>query len=740
MKKICTFFGLLISMCLLLNVGFSSLSVKGAAAGNTEQTSDSNFTNLIVFARFADENEFVNDIYQGVSVREIIDNSYNTAYYSVGDYYRNASSDKLRMNSLYLFDNGGSLQLKHERGYYAGYSSNNPIGYKTSGEKAYRMYELRTDWSDAINKAIQDGNPITNYNGSQTYSYEDLDKNRDGKIDSITVIYKNTTQNIVINRSDPLWNYKDYADYVEINLGDGRMLQSRFYVQVTNTYTTLYMANEDRKPIVSLKSPIHEMGHIFGLLDLYNSSNQTPVYFMSAMANAISPVPQGLSIKEKEALGWTDHSTLKTITGPGEYKVNLSGTATGTGDCIGYKAGIPELNRTLYLEYRNFSTDGSKYDKLEKRLTNSETSNINSGLVCYLAQPDIRFPSNLNGKPGNWALEVMGGTQSTKSDAALGLYDSLQVTDKLKVTVTAIEGDVLTFQIEGEMEQHVHSGGQATCTKKAVCEECREEYGEIDPTCHLNLQRQGFKEPTQEENGYTGDLVCTDCNTILETGEIIDKIPVTPPEGKPEPEIPPVSPGNPPVMLDGDKAEVSKNPDNNSGAVFRSSAPLNELVCVEVNDVEITKDKDYTARSGSTIITLLPSFLASLSEGTHKIAIVSTTGTATADFSVISDTVSSTPAPPSSAPVPPASGNTNTDGAPTETVTDPVSETASTAGSANVSGNSSLPDTAQMKKDSSGTDIKSPQCGEKNCFTLLLEDFIEILKRILIFLGLSSKI
>lgn len=480
MKKICTFFGLLISMCLLLNVGFSSLSVKGAAAGNTEQTSDSNFTNLIVFARFADENEFVNDIYQGVSVREIIDNSYNTAYYSVGDYYRNASSDKLRMNSLYLFDNGGSLQLKHERGYYASYSNDNEIGYKTSKEKAYRMYELRTDWSAAINKAIQNGNTITNYDGSKTYSYEDLDKNRDGKIDSITVIYKNTTQNIVINRSDPLWNYKDYADYVEINLGDGRMLQSQYYVQVINNYSTLYMANNDQKPIVSLKSPIHEMGHIFGLLDLYNSSNQTPVYFMSAMANAISPVPQGLSIKEKEALGWTDHSTLKTITEPGKYKVKLSGTATGTDDCIGYKAGIPELNRTLYLEYRNFSTDGSKYDKSEKQLTNSETSNIKSGLVCYLAQPDIRFPSNLNGKPGNWALEVMGGTQSTKSDAALGLNDSLQVTDKLKVTVTAIEGEVLTFQIEGEMEQHVHSGGQATCTKKAVCEECREEYGEIE--------------------------------------------------------------------------------------------------------------------------------------------------------------------------------------------------------------------------------------------------------------------
>lgn len=735
MKKICTFFGFLISMCLLLNVGFSSLSVKGAAAGNTEQTSDPNFTNLIVFARFADEDEFVDDIYQGVSVREIIDNSYNTAYYSVGDYYRNASSDKLRMNSLYLFDNGGSLQLKHERGYYAGYSADNPIGYKTSGEKAYRMYELRTDWSDAINKAIQDGNHITNYNGSQTYSYEDLDKNRDGKIDSITVIYKNTTQNIVINRSDPLWNYKDYADYVEITLADGRKLQSRFYVQVINNYTTLYMANEDRKPIVSLKSPIHEMGHIFGLLDLYNSSGQTPVYFMSAMANAISPVPQGLSIKEKEALGWTDPSTLKTIKEPGEYKVKLSSTATGPDDCIGYKAGIPELNRTLYLEYRNFSTDGSKYDKSEKQLTNSETSNIKSGLVCYLAKSDIRFPSNLNGKPGNWALEVMGGTQSTKSDAALGVNDSLQVTDKLKVTVTAIEGDVLTFQVDGEVEKHVHSGGQATCTQKAVCEDCGEEYGEVDATCHLNLQRQGFKEPTQEENGYTGDLVCTDCNAIVEAGEVIDKLPGTPPEGKPEPEIPPVVPDKPPVMLEGNKIEVSKNPDNHSGAVFRSSAPLDNLLKVTVDGKVLVQDKDYTARSGSTIITLLPSFLAGLSEGTHSIAIVSTTGTATADFSVISD-----PAPTPPAPVPPTSGNTNTDVSSTDTVAGSVSETASTAGSANVSGNSSLPDTAQMKKDSSGIDIKSPQCGEKNCFTLLLEDFIEILKKILIFLGFSSKI
>ena len=32
---------------------------------------------------------------------------------------------------------------------------------------------------------------------------------------------------------------KDYADYVEINLGDGRMLQSQYYVQVINNYSTI---------------------------------------------------------------------------------------------------------------------------------------------------------------------------------------------------------------------------------------------------------------------------------------------------------------------------------------------------------------------------------------------------------------------------------------------------------------------------------------------------------------------
>ena len=34
------------------------------------------------------------------------------------------------------------------------YSEENPEGYRDNGERAERMYELKTDWSEYINRAI----------------------------------------------------------------------------------------------------------------------------------------------------------------------------------------------------------------------------------------------------------------------------------------------------------------------------------------------------------------------------------------------------------------------------------------------------------------------------------------------------------------------------------------------------------------------------------------------------------
>lgn len=660
-RKRCKLLVIFLAISMLMNASLCALAVNTETIANTQEASDSNFTNLIVFARFAGEDEFVDNVYHGSSVKEITDNSYNTATYSVGDYYRNASAEKLRMNSVYLFDNGGSLQLTKSRGYYAPKSVENPGGY-AAGLQELRRMELRDDWADAINKAIANGNKITNYDGTKTYDYKELDKNNDGKIDAITVIYKNEST-ISVKRSEPLWNYRDTAnECVKIPLGNGKEIISYDFVQLTNNYDTLYQALDDKK-ITSLKTPIHEMGHIFGLKDLYNSSNTPPIFFLSAMANAISPVPQGLTIKEKEALGWTNGEMLKEITAPGQYQLKMSGIA-GTENCVGYKVDIQETGKTLYLEYRNFSVGGSKYDNTQdKALTGTSVTgvspiDITSGLVCYLAKTDVKFPINSGGSPGNWMFEALGDSQPTKKDAALTAGQSLAIPGGIKVHVDSIEGDILTFQIEGKFAPHEHTGGVATCTKKAICKKCGEEYGDFDATRHLHTERRGVKEATQEEEGYTGDLYCVDCNTMLEKGKTIDKLPVVPPEVKPHPDVPPevkpdpdvppaveptpdVKPeakppvSTPPIMLNGEQSVVIKSETEEMNAEFRSSASIDTFLRVEMDGVTLVQDQDYTVHSGSTIVSLVPSYIASLSDGEHQISIVSTVGTASAKFSVL---------------------------------------------------------------------------------------------------------
>ena len=114
MKKFLTTFIAILLLFTLLITGYCPVYAYEIHTGNetvndTKAGDKTNFTNLVVFARFSDEDEFIDDVYAGQTVRKITDNSYNAATYNVADYYKNASGDKLRMQSVYLMDNGGSL-------------------------------------------------------------------------------------------------------------------------------------------------------------------------------------------------------------------------------------------------------------------------------------------------------------------------------------------------------------------------------------------------------------------------------------------------------------------------------------------------------------------------------------------------------------------------------------------------------------------------------------------------------
>ena len=67
-----------------------------------------------------------------------------------------------------------------------------------------------------------------------------------------------------------------------------------------------------------------------------------------------------------------------------------------------------------------------------------------------------------------------------------------------------------------------HKGGTATCKDKAVCEVCRQPYGELNKNNHTGgTEVKDAKDATCTENGYTGDTCCKGCGAKLESGKVI---------------------------------------------------------------------------------------------------------------------------------------------------------------------------------------------------------------------------
>ena len=412
-------------------------------------TNESNFTNLIVLAKFKGEDEFIDSTLASIKERDLIDNMYNNSEYSVKSYYQSVSNNNINMNSIFLFDEGNSITLEKERGYYASYSDQNPIGFKDASERNIRNVELLSDWTNKVNEAILKENCLSNRDNTKHYSLSELDKNNDGYIDCITIIYKSSPSTISVDWSDPLWNYETENYGVNVQK-DGVSLSSRSYVQLTHSSTTVYQ-DSSSLPFTSVGTAIHEMGHIFGLKDLYVTSNERYVYYMPPMDKHLSPIPQYLSFKEREALGWVDSTQSKKITSNGDYTIHVTKDVTQN-ETICYKLDLKN-GHTIYMEYRDFSTANNRFDSQSKELPLLSDGypyrglTIKSGLVLFQVDSNIKFPSNLYSS--NITYRVLGGTYQTKNDAALGLYDYYEDgNDLFQIEVMEMNEETITFNIQ----------------------------------------------------------------------------------------------------------------------------------------------------------------------------------------------------------------------------------------------------------------------------------------------------
>lgn len=208
-----------------------------------------------------------------------------------------------------------------------------------------------------------------------------------------------------------------------------------------------------------------------------------------------------------------------------------------------------------------------------------------------------------------------------------------------------------------------HSGGSATCTAKAECEYCGEEYGELDSSNHTGgTEIRGAKDATCTEEGYTGDTYCIGCGEKISAGIAI-KMSAHNLEKIPAKDATVTETGNkeywqcenckkyfadekgtneicledtviqklPPEIIKGKGQSVAEG--EKKALSFTSNAAYSDFIRVEL-DGKTLDEKNYIVKEGSTIVTLKADYVATLSAGKHTIGIVSESGTATTTFIV----------------------------------------------------------------------------------------------------------
>ncbi len=238
-----------------------------------------------------------------------------------------------------------------------------------------------------------------------------------------------------------------------------------------------------------------------------------------------------------------------------------------------------------------------------------------------------------------------------------------------------------------KIDKAAHSGGEATCISKAVCEICHVEYGEINPNNHKNTTVINATPATCYEEGYTGDTYCNDCKKVVANGTAIQKTSHTASDWKfDEDEHWKVctvekcgvemvesrakhtesdwiidkpatftEEGSKHIectvcgkviktksiakliayeIIDGtDGAKCTWTKESKNDLLFTSNAEFSKFVEVKI-DGKVIDTNNYYAKAGSTEITLKNSYLETLSDGKHTLTIVSTDGYAETAFEI----------------------------------------------------------------------------------------------------------
>ena len=330
-----------------------AVPVEHPAIRHRDESTDNTLNNLVIFIRFADDEDFTQS---PVEIQNMFNASDNISLYN---YYKTVSYNQMDIISHLIPTPSDtvilSYQDSHPRSYYCKWSEDNPDGYGED-DPENEVYP-RTEREMAL---------VTNaINYARSYIPEDLnlDYNNDEVVDNLCFVIKGGVE----DWADLLWPHmwSLYTDEVFIN--EKRVWN--FNIQLS-----------DNPSYFSVSVLCHEMFHTLGAPDLYHYDDTVgfaPVGPWDLMAqNGSIPQHSGVYMKYKYGQ-WIDD--IPVITESGSY--TLFPVSSETPEQIGYRIFAESVSEIFVLEYRK------KTDYLEGSLPGT-------GLLIY------RINSEFNGNAG----------------------------------------------------------------------------------------------------------------------------------------------------------------------------------------------------------------------------------------------------------------------------------------------------------------------------------------------------
>ena len=283
-------------------------------------------TNLVIFIRFADDEEFTETI-------EPIDQMFNDTTpnnISVHNYFKTTTYGKINYHTVYTNNIQDtaiiSYQDPYPRSYFQPQNDTNPDGYTDQVIREFEMLARALRYVDSLNLVDDSIN---------------LDGNNDGLIDNISFILKGG----VGDWNDLLWPHMNffsayYAGLPEEIYINGKLPRCYNFEFANSGY--YFSAN-----VFS-----HEMGHSLGIPDFYHyySYNDIyPVYLWDQMAQ--NNLQQISTIIKYKFLGIVEEPI--EITEDGHYVLN-SNTSSDHNNCYFIRSSI-DPDQWFTFEYRHSS-------------------------------------------------------------------------------------------------------------------------------------------------------------------------------------------------------------------------------------------------------------------------------------------------------------------------------------------------------------------------------------------------